>query len=750
MIKKILALILLGSLTLSFLLSCSIEEKEMQNPLNSNGAYIFVRDNTEKITRNAQLTYTGEDKLSIFLARNESEGAQFIINCADKELKNLSVSVSELVCAENGGTIPSDCIEVYRQYYHNIDKVFDGQALLEGYYPDALLNLKKADNNISVPAGNNQGYWITVKANESTLAGLYKGIVSVSFEGGEINVPFECNVWDFTISSFNHLRSSWGMGYFNKYEGQELQYNNWLNENYRVVSAWSPYSVYTPEFMEYLKRDEVTDASIWIDLSYDEETKTCEIPQSLIDRINQLREAGVLHKIHTSLGMDEPPVERYDEIIAKSTALKKVAPDLPIVIPITRPIPANISDTVDWCIKHEFVDKDEIAAQHEKGLEVWWYNCNFPVYPCPSMHINDYMISPRIIGWMADEYDIDGFLYWNICVDCKYNYKEDKWSEQPRDTFNDVYSCDLWPAGDGCLVYQGLEGDGVLNANEPIPSLRLEAYRDGMEDYEYLYLLREKYEALSKKWGIDIDVSSLLDMYYDNLYDGTCDYLSDGKRIQNMRKAVAKAIMEEPSFLVSVQKPEGNNLINQRNVTVYAKDVKSVTLNGSSLEKSGEGIYKIKINTSDSENTELNFSVTDKIGNIKTQKVILYVRSIIDKAEIIKTPVRQEINANQPIFKIRKTSFDNGIYRWSPYESVQITITNNGNEDISDLNLSLSFRSSYDVKLDNLPKGESATFEVPLLRDYTKTPVSSLSFWRENGGNADLTVEKIVLVTKEK
>ena len=46
------------------------------------------------------------------------------------------------------------------------------------------------------------------------------------------------------------------------------------------------------------------------------------------------------------------------------------------------------------------------------------------------------------------------------------------------------------------------EGDGVVNRNMILPTLRLESVRDGSEDFEYLTLLEKKMTALFEKWGV--------------------------------------------------------------------------------------------------------------------------------------------------------------------------------------------------------------------------------------------------------
>ena len=63
-----------------------------------------------------------------------------------------------------------------------------------------------------------------------------------------------------------------------------------------------------------------------------------------------------------------------------------------------------------------------------------------------------------------------GLLYWSV------NY----WTKNP---WEDPANTKWGQNANGSLMYPGPDG--------PVDSIRLEALRDGLEDYEYLYLLRQ-------------------------------------------------------------------------------------------------------------------------------------------------------------------------------------------------------------------------------------------------------------------
>src|SRR6185437_6250830 len=86
----------------------------------------------------------------------------------------------------------------------------------------------------------------------------------------------------------------------------------------------------------------------------------------------------------------------------------------------------------------------------------------------------NYRIQP---GFISQSLNITGLLYWKV----------DNWSADPWNQVNNTgaYSAGNYP-GEGMLVYPGYQVgiDGVA------PSMRLKWLRDGIEDYEYVQMLK--------------------------------------------------------------------------------------------------------------------------------------------------------------------------------------------------------------------------------------------------------------------
>ncbi|HTS71348.1 MAG TPA: glycoside hydrolase domain-containing protein [Terriglobia bacterium] len=121
--------------------------------------------------------------------------------------------------------------------------------------------------------------------------------------------------------------------------------------------------------------------------------------------------------------------------------------------------------------------------QHaQNGGEVWFYTCLFPSGEYANRFIDYALIKTRLLQWFNFRYDLPGFLHWGG------NY----WSPQPvldtQPLLGEGWETSIIPAGDAFIVYPDKEHKSVLS------SIRLEAMRESIEDYELLRGL-EKQDA---------------------------------------------------------------------------------------------------------------------------------------------------------------------------------------------------------------------------------------------------------------
>jgi hypothetical protein len=96
------------------------------------------------------------------------------------------------------------------------------------------------------------------------------------------------------------------------------------------------------------------------------------------------------------------------------------------------------------------------------------------------------LIESRVIWWQAYQQKMDGFLYWGLNIwDQPGNDRPIDPAANPKLEWSITTGGDYdWLHGDGRLLYAGPDG--------PIGSIRLANIRDGLEDYEYLWLLAQR------------------------------------------------------------------------------------------------------------------------------------------------------------------------------------------------------------------------------------------------------------------
>ena len=202
---------------------------------------------------------------------------------------------------------------------------------------------------------------------------------------------------------------------------------------------------------------------------------------------------------------DEAPRSYWGEVKKIAAAIHKAAPELTVLQCLNQPAGVKaLTGHVDvFDLNVAQYHKSGVAAlQKEKGTKIWLCVCCYPM-DHPNLFIEYPLIDARILPMFCWKYNAQGFEYWSPVSwgrNVRRSGKGPMWPEVPWDpnTFG-RYN------GDGYLLYPGPKG-------VPYPSIRLKALRDGFEDYEYLWLLRElvrKAEAAAKK-GAALDAARVV------------------------------------------------------------------------------------------------------------------------------------------------------------------------------------------------------------------------------------------------
>lgn len=200
---------------------------------------------------------------------------------------------------------------------------------------------------------------------------------------------------------------------------------------------------------------------------------------------------------------DEPTtVDKLSEAKALCDHLRELCPGIDIVVPFFNNfVYSKNTDTLDllagctdiWCPKASCWDPAYIADPLDRGTvehrlsgqNLWWYVCWEPGTPYCNLYVNELGVEHRELFWQQYLYGVGGFLYW----------QSNTWAQVDNPWTDMATVPDLNPFvyGDGSLLYPGSK----VGRDGPCASLRLEAVRNGFEDYDML-LLAEQH--LGKEW----------------------------------------------------------------------------------------------------------------------------------------------------------------------------------------------------------------------------------------------------------
>jgi len=150
----------------------------------------------------------------------------------------------------------------------------------------------------------------------------------------------------------------------------------------------------------------------------------------------------------------------------------------------------------------------------------------------PNFFIEYPLLDVRVVPLFCWKYGARGFEYWSPISWGSNVRKGEKWPKVP------------WVAnsfgrynGDGYLVYPGPDG-------RPLSSIRFEALRDGLEDYEYLWTLRslvKQAEAGGKTSAAVQAAKTLLGL--DEVVTASGGYSPDIEKYVALRRKLAEAIV---------------------------------------------------------------------------------------------------------------------------------------------------------------------------------------------------------------
>ncbi len=459
------------------------------------------------------------DGLSVRLAGNEYESVQLLVAPKDADLENVRISV-EGDFASNVSVSPVGYVRTTHKPPYQVadgpDRTLRDPAI--GWWPDPILGFL---DGVAVRDMDVQSFWIRVHCPEDQPAGLYHGALVVSANGvAPERIPFTVRVNGFTLGRVSALplAVTFGPCPTFQWEGEEgvAAAKAIQADPYSPVNVWSRHEREWVDFLaDYLIPADNLYHSYYTNLLYhvrqlaDEgragifnlgnwgmpaSTNDADMAawrEKTIPRLTAMRdiaaELGILDLAYT-YGCDEAVPRDFPEVAAAVRELKAALPGVPICTTAWDDNLGVGSELygVDWFVpKIAKFDQKKVAASRAAGHKVYWYTCNLPHAPYPNFFIECPGIEPRVLmGAQTVRNRPEGFFYYAISI---WNSK--RCIESGPFTDWDPRSWTIYH-GDGSWTCAGPDGT-------PLPTIRLENFRDGLEDYAYAKIL----ERILKEQG---------------------------------------------------------------------------------------------------------------------------------------------------------------------------------------------------------------------------------------------------------
>ena len=234
--------------------------------------------------------------------------------------------------------------------------------------------------------------------------------------------------------------------------------------------------------------------------------ETAQLVKSYLKQVHDYyRQNGWLGRLVFNSPIDEPnSAPDFEETRQWATLVHEAAPGVPFLATKT-PVPQH----PEWGTLRGYVNNFSIhgndlnglairQAMHEeqaRGGEMSWYISCDQVYPQPNYFIDAPAMDPLMVPWITWRYGMQGILYWDIK---HWNEVKSPWTDPV--TFHSGWFCSEGGVlnGEGSLLYPGSEtrrNTGQSDVDGPVSSIRFELLREGIEDYEYLWLLKSLGDA---------------------------------------------------------------------------------------------------------------------------------------------------------------------------------------------------------------------------------------------------------------
>ena len=576
------------------------------------------------------------EALEIFGVRKEDVSAQCVIK-ANQDIRGVTVLVSPLVHVKRSVSLSRDVIRwnfvgsipiaENTPKYRKTDLVRPAPAR----FPDYLAE----DKEVYIEKGNYKAVYLTIKIPRNAQAGDYEGAVTIKTERGDKSLPLHLTVYPLTLPDERHLMvAEWyttsSFRKFHDIDTPDSRRRTPLGERF-----YEMLKVYAENMAEH--RQNVFRISLnliisklddrgklkfdfstfdkWADVFWNTERmdlletgfvarfgegdwssteivlrdfrvqkdSTNEViripgkeflPQFLPAFENHLREKGWLEKTVFHIA-DESSNHNVMSWREASEYVHRYAPALRRIDAIET---THCFDRLEiWVPKldHLATWYDVYQKAQRQGCELWFYTVGiFQKGSYPNKTVDVPLIESRILHWLNYRFGLKGYLHWGF----------NRWTDDP-------FEAPGKHRGDGWHVYP--KKNGLMN------SLRWEQMRNGIQDYEYLWMLEDKIAkmkaGLSKRLSI-IEPSRRGVEIASQVVKTMSTYSKDPYILYAVKKQIINELLDldrAPKLIVQTNPLEHATVGNDCAIDLYgwAEPGTRIVVHGRELPVSEDGLF---------------------------------------------------------------------------------------------------------------------------------------------------------------
>jgi hypothetical protein len=442
--------------------------------------------------RIGQTDQPGESNtITLHAGRNEYEAFQIGVHAPEGGLTGVSLIMSDLA-STNGARIPSSYFTLYREHYVYVSQPSPdwrgtNRPLGMGWYADALIPFLDPQTGfapsqaelqavpVNIPAGQNQPFWVDLFVPADTPAGTYQGAFIVISDQGTACGSVTLEVWNFVLPTEPSLNSAFQLETADTLSNQIELLKHKLNPMFvdpaderLLIDDWGLTS---------------TNLGFWSGAYYSNCTMETSPPTPADLQAEVARHQSDLLLYNYTADEIDNCMPGLSAAI-REWGLSMHAAGVHQLVTMT-PTDDLLYDgetgrsIVDWWVMlPSMIDAapNQVAKALAKGDQVWFYTALVQDNYSPKWEIDYAPINYRIPALIDQSLGLTGILYWSV----------DHWTDDPWQNVQTYHTDGFAFPGEGMLMYPG----DKAGMSTSVPSMRLKWIREGVEDYEYVQMLK--------------------------------------------------------------------------------------------------------------------------------------------------------------------------------------------------------------------------------------------------------------------